>query len=273
MDVERRGGRAAGADRLLRERILQLSVRVNNDVGCQLPVGSCVHRGVLSTSVRLFCRLRCLFWEGASLQPEQWMRRGVVSLILSILRPTTFYDPLTDLLIHLCYSSAADSMGAECGDCNAPCIEEFNECAGLPQIDIAPVSGCANGREGVDDPTCTLALREQTCEGWGFGAEECNALSCCQWDAVAEICSAACVIPDDGAACCVLVESSDTSNPTLGPTAGGTVSPTASPTSKPTAPAPAPDNSRDGPSGSTISRPAGVVASISVAGLLVWVLA
>ena len=158
-------------------------------------------------------------------------------------------------------------MGAECLECNAPCINSLNECTGLPQTDSAPMFGCMDGREGVDDPTCTLALREQTCEGRGFGEDECTALSCCQYDAVAEVCSAACVIPEDGDACCVLSE--DTSGPTTGPTASGTVPQTTTPTAKPTALASPPEGS----GGIAVSREASGVASVSAMGLLLLLLA
>ena len=33
------------------------------------------------------------------------------------------------------YDSAADSLGAECQQCNTPCIEELRMCTGLPEVD------------------------------------------------------------------------------------------------------------------------------------------
>lgn len=36
-------------------------------------------------------------------------------------------------------SCAADSLGTECLECNAPCVEELNECTGLPEVENVPV--------------------------------------------------------------------------------------------------------------------------------------
>ena len=138
------------------------------------------------------------------------------------------------------YISMTDSQGAECLECNAPCIEVMNECTGLPQV-----SDCSNGRDGVDDPSCTLALRKETCEGGDLSEEACTDLGCCSWDPVAGSCDAACRIPEDGDACCA----------TGAPTASLTDKPTALPTKAASDPTPAPTVRTPIPTSETFSIP------------------
>jgi len=74
----------------------------------------------------------------------------------------------------------------------------MNECTGLPLV-----SYCSDGRrDGTDDPECTFALREMACEENVLSEEECKGLGCCKWDGNEGTCEAACLIPEDGAACC-----------------------------------------------------------------------
>ena len=138
------------------------------------------------------------------------------------------------------YISMTDSQGAECLECNAPCIEVMNECTGLPQV-----SDCSNGRDGVDDPSCTLALRKETCEGGDLSEEACTDLGCCSWDPVARSCNAACRIPEDGDACCA----------TGAPTASLTDNPTPLPTKAASDPTPAPTVRTPIPTSETFSIP------------------
>mmetsp|Transcript_207 Transcript_207/g.351 ORF Transcript_207/g.351 Transcript_207/m.351 type:complete len:402 (-) Transcript_207:238-1443(-) len=134
-----------------------------------------------------------------------------------------------------------DIQSAECLECNDPCIKVMNECTGLPQV-----SYCSDGREGVDDPSCTLALREETCEGGGLSEEACTDHGCCSWDSVVGSCNAACIIPEDGDACCATVAP---------PTASLTDKPTTLPTKAASDPTPTPNVRTPLPTLETFSIP------------------
>ena len=161
---------------------------------------------------------------------------------------------------------------------------------------------CSDGREGIDDPECTLLKRKDMCDNNNLGESECVSLGCCQWDAVFESCSAACVIPENGDACCILkddliptpspesfIVDDNTPKPSLQPVVASatpkpssttgdssTKPPSASPITNTTMPpsagpttAPQPDNARSpGNDGNAMINSTGLMATLVLVAML-----
>lgn len=132
---------------------------------------------------------------------------------------------------------STNDKSIECQECNAPCIKQMDECTGLPLVsycfDGSTLEGGNNNNNNNDDPSCTYALRLETCEGKMMSEGECNDLGCCTWSPVDGSCSAACLVPEDGDACCSITGSSSASpiaSPAGGEPTGGNVLQTMSPT-------------------------------------------
>ena len=114
-------------------------------------------------------------------------------------------DLLSTLPFLNSHASAVKFQEAQCRECHTPCIDDLNKCTGLPTT-----SYCSDGGEGIDDPLCTLAQREDACEGQDHSSETCAELGCCYWDTLAGTCNAACFVPWDGNACCATSRSPTT---------------------------------------------------------------
>lgn len=138
-----------------------------------------------------------------------------------------------------------------------PCIDELNLCTGLPlQNTPSPTSTC------WDVGSCTYALREAICANHNEG--ECALLGCCMYDTTDGECIAACIVPDEGEACCVLDDDGggeDNLPLTGSPTPGGgtddntTDRPTMGTTTRPTDLTPSPTMNTTQPANFTNNTP------------------
>mmetsp|Transcript_346 Transcript_346/g.745 ORF Transcript_346/g.745 Transcript_346/m.745 type:complete len:594 (+) Transcript_346:121-1902(+) len=59
---------------------------------------------------------------------------------------------------------AADSFGAECQECNIPCVEQLNVCTGLPEVDDANATK-SSGTNATDNNVTPPAIASGTIDG------------------------------------------------------------------------------------------------------------